>query len=178
MHVHIILLLWSGPPLSQDLQSSRAITRENHTQELGSQWDSYETKKEGCHKTIQTFTFSSSIVQYSHHPSLAKREKVWTQNLGISEIDMEQKRRLPQNKTNIHLLLFNSPVQPPSKLGKRERAWTRKLGSQRDSYGTKEKVATKQNQYSSSLIQQSSTATIQAWQKRESSNSETYESVR
>ena len=33
---------------------------------------------------------------------------------------MEQKRRLPQNKTNIHLLLFNSPVQPPSKLGKRE----------------------------------------------------------
>ena len=34
---------------------------------------------------------------------------------------MEQKRRLPQNKTNIHLRLFNSPVQPPSKLGKRER---------------------------------------------------------
>ena len=31
-------------------------------------------------------------------------------NSGVSELAMEQKRGLPQNSTNIHLLLFNSPV--------------------------------------------------------------------
>ena len=29
---------------------------------------------------------------------------------GVSELAMEQKRGLPQNNTNIHFLLFNSPV--------------------------------------------------------------------
>ena len=68
----------------------------------------------------KTFTFSYSTVQYSHHPSLAKERELELGNLGVSEIAMELKRRLPQNKTNIHLLLFSSPVQPLSKLGKRE----------------------------------------------------------
>ena len=47
--------------------------------------------------------------------------RITLRNSGVSEIAMEQKRRLPQNKTNIYLLLFNSPVQPLSNLGKRER---------------------------------------------------------
>ena len=60
---------------------------------------------------------------------LGEREReLEFRNLGVSEIAMEQKRELPQNKTNIHLLLFNSPVQPPPKLGKRERAQTGNLG--------------------------------------------------
>ena len=59
---------------------------------------------------------------------LSKRDRTRTQNLGgVSEIALEQKRRLPQNKTNIHLFLFNSPVQPPSKLGKKEREREREL---------------------------------------------------
>ena len=76
-------------------------------------------KREGCHKTVQIFTFSYLTVQYSHHPSLAK-----------------------------------------------ERGRELKARSQWDSYGTKERVATKQYKYSPSLIQQSSWAIIQAWQKR------------
>ena len=46
---------------------------------------------------------------------------------------MEQKRGWPQSKTNIHLLVLNSPAQPSPKLGKRERlnSWTRELVSYR-----------------------------------------------
>ena len=62
--------------------------------------------REGCHKTKQVFTFSYLTVQYSHHPSLTKERS----NSGVSDLAMEQKRGLPQNNTNIHLLLFNSPV--------------------------------------------------------------------
>ena len=46
--------------------------------------------------------------------------RITLRNSAVGDIAMEQKRGLPQNNTNIHLLLFNSPVQPPSKLGKRE----------------------------------------------------------
>ena len=42
----------------------------------------------------------------------------------------------------------------------------------------KKRVATKQYKDSPSLLQQSSTATIQAWQERESLNLEAWESVR
>ena len=62
MHVHIILLPWSEPPLFQDLQSSRAITRENHTRELGSQWDSYGTKERVATKQ---YKYSPSLIQQS-----------------------------------------------------------------------------------------------------------------
>ena len=95
-----------------------SLTKErsnSQTQESASQlWN----KREGCHKTIQIFTFSYSIVQYSHHPSLAReRERAQSQE---SVRQLRNKRELPQNKTNIHLLLFNSPVQPSSKLGKKQ----------------------------------------------------------
>ena len=111
---------WSGPPLFHDLQSSRAITRENHTQELGSQWDSYGTKKRvATNNTNIHLLFFNSPVQPSS--KLGKRDRARTQKLGSQWDSYELKRRLPQNKTNIHLLLFNSPVQPPSKLGERER---------------------------------------------------------
>ena len=58
IHVHIILLLWCGPPLprfNSPIQPG-----------IGELWN----KREGCHKTEQIFTFSCSIVQHSHRSSL------------------------------------------------------------------------------------------------------------
>ena len=88
MYVHILSYFYGVGPLSW---------------EVGSQWDSYGTKERVATK------------QYKHSPSLLQQSSIaitqaWqkregkSSKPGVSEIAMEQKRGLPQNKTNIHPL--------------------------------------------------------------------------
>ena len=67
-----------------------------------------EQKLATCMHTLSYFYGMGSPLHdlQSNHPSLTKERS----NSGVSELAMEQKRGLPQNNTNIHLLLFNSPV--------------------------------------------------------------------
>ena len=77
---------------------------------------------------------------------------------------MVQKRGLQYNKTNIYLLSFRHMMNIQTHTWKGHH-----LGSQRAT--EQERVAIKQNKYSPSLLQQSSIAITQAWQKREGKSS-------
>ena len=98
----------------------------------------------GCMHTLSYFCRVGPLSSKIYSLVETSQGRITLGNSGVSEIAMEQKRGLPQNNTNIHLLLFNRPVQPSSKLSKREV----KLRNPWASYGIKERVATKQSKYS------------------------------